>query len=61
MKPLKERRSLVEEGTPCLSQSKQCELLSIHRSGLYYNTKGESEENLEILRKLDEQYGHTPY
>jgi putative transposase len=44
-----------------LSISRQCELLSIHRSGLYYQPVGESEENLLLMRKLDEQYLLTPY
>ena len=39
-----------------LSVRKQCELLSVHRSGLYYAPKGESEENLKIMRIMDEHY-----
>lgn len=44
-----------------LSITKQCELLNIHRSGLYYKPKGETEENLEIMKLLDEQYFKTPF
>ena len=36
-------------------------LLSIHRSGLYYTPCPESEENLAIMRLLDEQYFNTPF
>jgi putative transposase len=43
-----------------LSVRKQCELLSIHRSGLYYAPKGESRENLEIMRIMDEHYLKHP-
>ena len=43
-----------------LSVRKQCELLSIHRSGLYYAPKGESQENLEIMRIMDEHYLKHP-
>lgn len=60
MKPLNERRNLVEKSTD-LSQEKQCELLTIHRSGLYYKPLEESEENLKIMRLLDEQYFLTPF
>lgn len=60
MKPLQERRIMVVE-TESLSKTRQCELLSIHRSGLYYEPKKESDENLEILKKLDEQYYKTPF
>lgn len=44
-----------------ISISKQCDLLSIHRSGLYYKPIQESKENLKIMRKLDEQYFKTPF
>lgn len=60
MKPLKEKRKLIEKDA-CLSLSRQCELLSIHRSGLYYKPCPETEENLCLMRLLDEQYLHTPF
>jgi putative transposase len=60
MKPLNERKLMVENRAD-LSQEKQCKLLTIHRSGLYYNSLGESEENLKIMRLLDEQYFETPF
>lgn len=44
-----------------LSVVKQCGLLGLHRSGLYYKPCGESQENLTILRLLDEQYFKTPF
>ena len=31
------------------------------RSGYYYRPSGESETNLELMRRLDEQYTKTPY
>ncbi len=40
---------------------KQCELLQISRSGLYYEPVRESEENLQVMRLLDEQYLKTPF
>ena len=43
-----------------LSVRNQCELLSVHRSGLYYAPKGESEENLKIMRIMDEHYLEHP-
>jgi putative transposase len=43
-----------------LSIRKQCELLSIHRGGMYYAPKGESEENLQIMRIMDEHYLEHP-
>ena len=35
-----------------LSMTKQCDLLSIHRSGIYYQPKGESDLNLELMRQM---------
>lgn len=43
-----------------LSIRRQCELLSIHRSGLYYKPKGEKPENLELMRLMDEHYLKHP-
>jgi putative transposase len=40
---------------------RQCQILSISRRGLYYVHKGESEENLAVLRILDAQYLETPF
>ena len=38
-----------------LSVVGQCEVLEIHRSGIYYKTKGESALNLELMRLIDEK------
>jgi putative transposase len=54
-------RSLVERGHPEISVRRQCELLGVNRSGLYYEAVGESEENLLLMRLLDEQYTRTPF
>lgn len=43
-----------------LSIRRQCNLLSIPRSGLYYNSKGEKTEYLEIMRLMDEHYMEYP-
>ncbi len=39
-----------------LSVRARCELLGLHRSGLYYQAAEESEENLWLMRLLDERY-----
>lgn len=44
-----------------ISVSRQCELLLIHRSGLYYKPVAELEENLLLMRLMDEQYLKTPF
>ena len=44
-----------------ISVRRQCELLGVNRSGLYYEPLGESRENLALMRLLDEQYTRTPF
>ena len=39
-----------------ISVRRQCELLGVNRSGLYYQPVGESEENLLLMRLIDEEY-----
>ena len=41
--------------------AEQCELLGLARSSYYYQPMGETEENLHLMRLLDEQYTKTPY
>lgn len=52
---------MVEKEYPGLSVKRQCDLLSVHRSGLYYQPKKTSKLNLELMRLLDEQYLKKPY
>jgi putative transposase len=40
---------------------RQCELLSISRSGFYYVPCGESPLNLALMRLIDEQFMETPF
>jgi len=54
-------RPLVEHGHPEISVRRQCELLGVNRSGLYYDPVGESEENILLMRLLDEQYTRAPF
>jgi putative transposase len=44
-----------------LSLRRQCELLGLHRSTLYYAPAGESAENLHLMRLIDEQDLRTPF
>lgn len=43
-----------------LSVRTQCDILNISRSSLYYNPLGESKENLQLMRLLDEHFMHHP-
>jgi len=44
-----------------LSLLRQCELLGLPRSSYYYQPATESEDNLKLMRLIDEQYLRTPY
>jgi putative transposase len=61
MRPLSERQAMIDRNHPDMSIVKQCELLIIHRSSLYYSPLHESEENLSIMKKMDKQYYKTPF
>jgi len=44
-----------------LSVRRQCGLLSLVRSSLYYQPKGESAENLRFMEIIDKQFLETPW
>jgi len=56
-----ERKMMVRRGHPELSLSRQCQVLSISRSSLYYTPKGESVENLALMRRIDEVFLKYPF
>jgi putative transposase len=56
-----ERRRLVEGEHAAISVRRQCELLGVNRSGLYYEPAGENAENLRLMRWIDEQYTRHPF
>lgn len=58
---IEEKRALIEPAHPHLSVTRQCELLELARASYYYQPMPESEENLLLMRLLDEQYTHTPF
>ena len=55
------RRGMIEPDHPDLSIGQQCKLLSIGRSSFYYKPKGETEQNLGLMRRIDEQFLETPF
>ena len=52
---------MIEANHSRLSIARQCELVGIARSSFYYTGKGESPLNLELMRKIDEQFLKTPW
>jgi putative transposase len=51
----------IDRSHPELSVRRQCALLGIHRSQLYYEPVPETSENLAFMRLVDEQYLKTPF
>ena len=51
---------MIERDGP-LSLSRQCALLGVSRSSRYYRPKGESAEDLALMRRMDELHMEYPF
>jgi len=56
---MKELKGYVSDNES-LSIRKQCKLLDLSRSSIYYDAVGENEENLRIMRLMDEEFMEHP-
>ncbi len=56
---MKDRKGMIKPNKR-LSIRRQCELVSINRSNVYYKPAEETEENLFIMRLMDEHYLNYP-
>jgi len=56
-----ERKRMISRDHPGLSLSRQCQVLAISRSSFYYTPKGESAENLALMRRIDELFLKYPF
>jgi len=52
---------MIDRDHPLLSVVRQCELVSINRSGLYHEPAGETALNLALMRLIDTQFMATPW
>jgi len=52
---------MVNKNHQRLSMTRQCELLGINRSSLYYNPKGESEMNKNLKDEILKEYEKHPF
>lgn len=55
------KRAMVDRKDRVLSVTRQCRILSVSRSSLYYKRKGESAYNLELMTLIDKQFLDTPF
>ena len=56
-----QRRELVDRQHGSLSIVRQCVLLGVSRSSLYYRPKETSQQDLSLMREMDRQYLETPF
>ena len=56
-----ERRAMIDRDPADLSVSRQCDLLGLARSTLYYAPVADDPEDLALMRLLDEQYTRRPF
>ena len=56
----KARKAMIEPSNQQLSISQQCETLGVSRSSYYYQPKPISQEDLDLMRKIDELYLQNP-
>jgi putative transposase len=58
---VKQRRAVVNRLRPSFSMVRQCKLLDISRSGLYYQPAGVSDKDLNLMKLIDRQYMARPF
>jgi putative transposase len=52
---------MMDKGDEAMSMRKQCQLLGINRSGLYYQAQPESAYNLGLMSQIDEEFTRHPF
>jgi putative transposase len=55
------RKAMIEADHPRLSIARQCALVSIARSTFYREPAPETAVNLDLMRRIDEQFLETPW
>lgn len=61
---LNRKRDLVDMTNPEFSISRQCELLSLSRSSLYYQSEMNSDSlvfDLDLMKRIDQMYLQRPF
>jgi putative transposase len=58
---LEQKRKAIESGHKKIPIYRQCELLGLNRSSVYYKPSGETAYNEQLMKLIDEQYIETPF
>lgn len=56
-----ERKAMINPDRTDLSLTKQCKLLKISRSSLYYAPRGMNAETLELMNEIDRVFTKYPF
>ena len=60
MRPLAERKQMIDSQSTDMTIEEQCKLIQLPRSTFYYSKTGVSTKDLELMRKMDEMYLEDP-
>ncbi len=52
---------MIDAHNERISIERQCELVGLSRASFYYKARPETQQNLELMRLLDEQYTRCPF
>src|SRR3989304_8684622 len=58
---VEEKREVIEPQDREISSRRQCELLKLNRSNIYYEPVKVSEETLRIMGRIDEIFTESPF
>ena len=58
---IEQKREAIEPDNKKIPVFRQCQLLNLNRSSLYYQAKVETEYNEQLMKLIDEQYVQTPF
>ena len=58
---LEQKRKAVEPANKKIPVYRQCELLGLNRSSMYYKPRGDTEYNEMLMKLIDGQYVETPF
>jgi len=58
---LEQKRNSIEPAHKKIPVYRQCELLGLCRSSLYYRTRGDTRYNEMLMKLIDDQYVETPF
>ena len=59
--PINVKKSCIEHTHKSLSVRRQCELLELNRSNIYYRYASDTEDNLLLMRLIDEEHTRHPF